>query len=132
MFSNRPTAAANKLADQAAQSADHAIKTTQRAANGALDSLADSVEGLRHDAAPMLNRVSEQAHALAQSGIDAVRDGTHRLRERAQHASDSTTQYIRDEPVKAMLIAAATGATLMALVGLMRHSRHSHHPHDRT
>jgi hypothetical protein len=31
--------------------------------------------------------------------------------------------YIKDEPVKAMLIAAATGAALMALVGLVSRSR---------
>jgi ElaB/YqjD/DUF883 family membrane-anchored ribosome-binding protein len=32
-------------------------------------------------------------------------------------------QYVRAEPVKAVLIAAATGAALMALVGLMSRSR---------
>jgi hypothetical protein len=32
--------------------------------------------------------------------------------------------YIRDEPVKAMLIAAATGAALMALINLVSRSRH--------
>jgi len=112
----------NRLVDQAALSADNAIKSTQRVANEALDSLAGGVEGLRHQAAPALNRVGEQASTLAHRGVDAVREGSQQLRDRALRASDSTVAYIKDEPVKSMLIAAATGAALMALVSLMGRS----------
>ena len=113
----------NRLADQAAQSADNAIKATQRVANEALDGLAGTVQDMRQQATPLLNRASEQAGALAQRGADALRDGTQQLRDKALRASDSTVSYIKDEPVKAMLIAAATGAALMALVNLMSGSR---------
>lgn len=41
---------------------------------------------------------------------------------KTQHAADSTTHYIREEPIKSVLIAAATGAVLMALVGLVSRS----------
>jgi hypothetical protein len=44
------------------------------------------------------------------------------LRDKALRASDNTVGYIKDEPVKAMLIAAATGAALMALVSLITRS----------
>jgi ElaB/YqjD/DUF883 family membrane-anchored ribosome-binding protein len=58
--------------------------------------------------------------------VAAVKESTQQLREKAVQASDTTVSYIRDEPIKAMLIAAATGAALMALVGLLgRSSRHS-------
>ena len=36
------------------------------------------------------------------------------LREQAHRASDGTRGYIRDEPLKSMLFAAATGAAIMA------------------
>ncbi len=114
----------NGLADQAAESADHAIKATQRVANDSLNRLAGTVQDLRHQAAPLLNRVSAQAGDLAQRGVDAVRDTSQQLRDRALRASDGTVNYVRDEPVKAMLIAAATGAALMALIGLMSRKRH--------
>ena len=114
----------NRLTDLAAQSADNAIKATQRVANQTLDGLADSVQDLRQQAAPLLNRGAEQAGALAQRSVDALRDGTQQLRDKALRASDSTVNYVREEPVKAMLIAAATGAALMALVNLMSGSRH--------
>jgi ElaB/YqjD/DUF883 family membrane-anchored ribosome-binding protein len=113
----------NGLADQAADSADHAIKSTQRVANATLDRMAGTVQDLRHQAAPLLNRVSAQASELAQRGVDAVRDTSQQLRDKAVRASDGTVNYIRDEPVKAMLIAAATGAALMALIGLMSRKR---------
>jgi ElaB/YqjD/DUF883 family membrane-anchored ribosome-binding protein len=122
MFSRKVTEASNGLADQAAASADHAIKSTQRVANEALDGLAGSVQDLRHQAAPLLNRVSEQASAMAHRGVDAVRDSSAQLREKALHASDTTVSYIKDEPIKAMLIAAATGAALMAMLSLMTRS----------
>ena len=90
MFDNKALEQASNLADQVAQSADHAIKTSQHVANDA---------------------------------IDAVRDTSRQLRNTAQHASDSTVRYIRNDPIKAILIAAATGAALMALVSLASHSR---------
>ena len=113
----------NKLADFAAHSADQAIKSTQRKANEALDGLADGVQDLHTQAAPLLSRATEQASALAQRGVDAVRDSSQQLRDKALQASDSTVSYIKDEPVKAMLIAAATGAALMAMLSLLTRSR---------
>ncbi len=119
----KPFEPSNNLADQAAQSAQQAIQSTQRAGNAALDGLATSVQDLRAQAAPMLERAQEQASALAQRSVDAVRDSTRQLREQAQHASEVTTDYVRHEPIKAMLIAAACGAALMALVSLLSRSR---------
>ena len=94
MFTKNTLEQSSSLVDQAAQSADHAIKSTQRVANDALDSLADS-----------------------------VRETSQQLRDKAQHASATTVNYVKHEPVKAILIAAATGAALMALVSLISHSR---------
>jgi ElaB/YqjD/DUF883 family membrane-anchored ribosome-binding protein len=61
----------------------------------------------------------EQASAMAHRGMDSVRDTSQQLRIGARHASDTTVNYLKDEPVKAVLIAAATGAVLMALVSLL-------------
>jgi len=111
------------LADHAADSATSAIRSTQNVANQAFDRLSDKVEDARSHAAPMLNRLTTQAEMAARRGADVVRDTSTQLREKALQASDTTVGYIRNEPVKAMLIAAATGAALMALVGLLSRSR---------
>lgn len=106
------TETTSRIADNAAQTADNAIKATQRATNGALDGLSNTV-----------HRAAEQASALAQRSLDSAREGSQKIRARVQDASDSTVGYIKEEPFKAVLIAAATGAALMALVSLVSRSR---------
>jgi len=113
-----------RAGDSAADAAEQALASTRRVANEMLDSVGDSIEGVRQQAMPMLNRASDQAIAMAQQGVDAVRDTSRHWREQAQHASDRTVTYIREEPVKAMLIAATAGALLAALAGLVRRARH--------
>jgi ElaB/YqjD/DUF883 family membrane-anchored ribosome-binding protein len=111
------------LIEQASRSVDQAIRATQQAANGAVDSVADSLQDLRRQSTPMLERASEQVSAMAHRGVDSVRENSHQVRVKAEHASDTTVNYIRQEPVKAVLIAAATGAALMALMNLVARSR---------
>ena len=113
----------NALVDHAAEKADAAIRSTQRVTNNALDGLSAGVQDARSHVSPILNRASEQAAALAQRGIDAVRTSSQQVREKAVQATDATAGYIRNDPIKAVLIAAATGAALMALVGLLSRSR---------
>lgn len=110
---------ASNIADQAADSASSAIRSTQNVANAAFDRLNDKVDSVREHAAPMIDRLSSQAEAAARRSADALRETSAQLRDKAMRAQDNTVGYIRDEPVKAMLIAAATGAVLMALIGLM-------------
>ena len=123
MITHKTLEQSNGLVDQVAQTADNAIRSTQHLANSALDSLAGSVQDVRHEAAPLLNRAGEQASALAQRGVNAVRERSQKLRDSAVQAKDGAVLYIKDEPLKSMLIAAAAGAALMALVGLLSRSR---------
>lgn len=123
MLTPKQTEKATHLADLAEQTAENAIQATQRVANEALDSLADGVQEVRHQTTPLLNRAAEQASALAQRGMDSLRDASQRLHDKAESASDSVVTCIRKEPVKAMLIAGATGAALMALSSLISRSR---------
>ena len=126
MITNKPFEQSNSSAEQASHTADDAIRSSQRVANEAINSLADSAQDLRNEVTPLINRASDQASALARRGVNAVRDSTQHLRDTAQRATDGTVMYIKDEPLKSMLIAAATGAALMALVGMLSRSRHHH------
>lgn len=123
MITGKSLDQANSVSDAVAQSADNAIKSTQRVANEALDTLSGTVQDMRHQAGPLINRATEEAGAIARQGVDTVRESAKQLRLKAQRASETTVNYIKHEPVKAMLIAAATGAALMALISLMSHSR---------
>jgi ElaB/YqjD/DUF883 family membrane-anchored ribosome-binding protein len=116
-------AAASNAADQAVETADNAIRSTTRFADDSLETLSNRVQDARDQAAPVLSRVAERAEALTRRGVSAVRETSDQVRERALRASDATVGYIKDEPVKSILIAAAAGAALMALVGLISRSR---------
>lgn len=117
-----PAKSANDVADQAAKSADSAIRSTQRMANESLDQLSDKIHELRDTAVPAINRLASEAETLARRGLDTMRERSAQIRDRAVRVSDNTVGYIKDEPVKSMLIAAATGAALMALVSLLSRS----------
>ena len=117
------TETAAALTEPIAAKTGNAIRSTQAVAHDAIDRLADTADGARQRVMPALNRLSGQAEAAARRSAAAVRETSAQIRERAAHASDATVGYIKEEPVKAMLIAAATGAALMALVSLVSRSR---------
>jgi len=123
MFANQTPEIQNKLVDQATASADQAIRSTQRVANDALSGLAGTAQNLREHAAPMVDRVAERASALAHQGVDTVRERSHQLSESAHRVADGTRHYVQDQPVKSLLIAAATGAALMGLLAFLAGSR---------
>lgn len=124
MITKNPSEPVISLSAQAAQSVDHAIRSTQRAANGAMDSVAQAAQEIREDAVtPLLNRAADRAGALANRSVYAVREGSRQARARARQASASTVAYVRDEPVKSMLLAAASGAALLAVINLLTRSR---------
>lgn len=114
----------NKSLEQADKLADQAIQSTERASNEALESLVDSVEEAREQAEPLLHRASEQVSAMAHRGLHSVRDTSQQLRDQALRVSDNTVSYVRVEPVKSILMAAATGAALMALFTLLTRAGH--------
>ena len=74
-------------------------------------------------AGPLMESANEQATEMAQRVVEAVRESSQQLQDRAARVSDNTVKYIRNEPVKSLLIAAATGAVLMALANLMWRAR---------
>jgi len=108
------------LADTASESIEHAVQSTQRVADQTLDKLSSTVRDIRQQASPLLERAGEHASALAQRGMDVVRDRSLQVRDRALRATDGTVNYIKDEPLKAVLIAAAAGAIVVTLLGMLR------------
>ena len=107
------------IVDSAANTADQVIRSSQRVANQTLDQLSSGVDTVRAQAAPVLNRLATDAEQFTRRSVDKVREGSQQLRGQALRATDTTLGYIKEEPVKAVLIAAAIGAVLMALVTLV-------------
>jgi ElaB/YqjD/DUF883 family membrane-anchored ribosome-binding protein len=114
----------SQFVEGAASGATSAVEDIDRAEETHRQ-LGEEAHQLADRTRPIIDRLVKNAESLARRGIEGARDSSQQLRERAARATDSTVSYIKDEPVKSMLIAAATGAALMALIGLLNRTRRS-------
>lgn len=110
-------AAVENFADRAAAKADGAIASTHQATQHALESLHEGVDTLRQAAPALVNRTALQVEALTRRTLQRAHDASQLAKERVGRAGDRSIDYIRAEPVKSVLIAAATGAALLAVAG---------------
>lgn len=124
--SHTPVSATSVPQAPVAQALNSAEKSVQHATQAATDHVNQSLHTLVHEVSPALSRMAEQVAHLSRQGVNAVQSGGHKLSDSVHHASDSTVGYIRNEPVKAVLIAAALGATLVTVFNLLSRP-HGHH-----
>lgn len=80
-------------------------------------------DGIAPDFQPLMNHAAEKADAYLQHGLEAVRHSTDQLLTQAHNASDMTVNFIKREPVKSVLWAAASGAVIMTLITLLSRSK---------
>lgn len=111
--------AANKAAD----TVKDGIGAAQKTANQALDKMSNKADEARSQVAPAMDKVSDQAQKLVQQGSEALHGTTQMVKDKAGQASDLAVDYTKGEPMKALLIAAATGALLMGFVTMLARSR---------
>lgn len=107
----------------AANKIQEGIQSAQQATSKALDKTSDKVDEAKNTVTPFLDKASDQAQKLLQQGREKFNDASQIVREKAVQASDTAVGYARDEPMTALLIAAATGALLMGLISMMARSR---------
>ena len=87
------------------------------------NNLANKGQALADKAAPFASRVAGQAQALGKQGVDKANDIAQQARKTASQATDSILSYTQENPVKALLIAAASGALLIAFLKAVTPSR---------
>lgn len=115
----RSRSRAESLADHAADKSNEAIEAARRAADSALDTLHDKVDAL-HDLLPgVFGRAAARVDDLTRRGMDRARQTGMDVRDRVGHGRDVTVAYVKDEPVKSILIAAAAGAALVMVAGML-------------
>lgn len=84
---------ADKVIEQAGPKIDHAVKRGSEIAHKAVDKVAGGAE----------------------RGVSWVRESGERVRTQASVARDRTAGYVREDPIKSVLMAAAAGALLYAI-----------------
>jgi ElaB/YqjD/DUF883 family membrane-anchored ribosome-binding protein len=108
-----------ELADKATNTVQAGIQDAKRSVNRAADQLSSKADQLRSETKPLIRKAAQQTNAIAQS----VGDATQRIRTAASQASESVTEYAKENPVKAILIAAASGAVVATLLHTISRSR---------
>ena len=97
-----------------------ALNAAQRDAHAAIDSAVDGFASAYTEAQPLLARIGRQARGYAHDGMDVMRQAAGDVRDRSLRAVDTTRGYVREEPLKSLLLAAAVGAVVIGLVELVR------------
>lgn len=118
--------ATSDLAERVAHTTDDALVGAQRVAANAAQSVQSGIDTLRERVPGAMSRAAAQAEELTRRGLDRARQAGDELRHRAADLGDATKHRIQDEPVKAVLIAAAVGAAATLLVQWLARPRHPH------
>lgn len=100
--------------------ADDKLYGTRHVANDATSPMQSGLDAL-HAALPeqvsvLAADISAQAQTLTDKGVEMVRQASDALRQRAKEVGDQTAGFVRNEPVKAVVMAAAAGAVTAVLV----------------
>ena len=109
----------NKHLDAAAKAVVQAGSELQAAASDGANRMTDA-------AVKEATRISDLARDWMQRYARTAMDAAGTVRDQALVANERTQRYVRDEPVKAVLIAAATGAVVTGLLMMATRS-----PRDR-
>jgi ElaB/YqjD/DUF883 family membrane-anchored ribosome-binding protein len=91
----------------------------QRAVDQTLERMAEGAADLRDRFDPMAERLGERAADMGRQGADWMSGNGERMRASMARTSDRTVRYVRDQPMRSMLLATAAGAALFALARLM-------------
>ena len=111
--------AVNRLAKQGQSVADNAADKVQ----AGLRDAGGKVEDIRSEVTPGIRNAASQAQTMAKQGLDAVSEAAGRARDMASSTSQSIVNYTKENPVKALMIAAASGALLLTLSKVIKASR---------
>lgn len=114
---------ASDLTDRAANKAEQALQSGKRMGSDVAQAVQSGIDSVREGVPSAISRATAQAEDLTRRGIERARQATATVREQATRVSDQTVGYIKDEPVKAVLVAAAAGAVTALLIGWLSRSR---------
>jgi len=109
------------LADSAADKVQSGIRHAQRASGDVGDNLSNQVEDLRSEAGPSIGKAYNQVQSF--DVAQRAREVAQRTRDGLSDASDAIVSYTKENPAKALAIAAVAGALLYGLVKMVQTAR---------
>ncbi|MBZ8140921.1 hypothetical protein CLD22_13545 [Rubrivivax gelatinosus] len=111
------TSRAHAAIDELSARTDAAWADGRRFVDQARQSLHDGLDETRERAPELLGRAKATVEDFARRRWDGAREVGIDMRHRVDAAGERTAGYIKDEPLKSVLVAAAAGAVVALLIG---------------
>lgn len=105
--------------DMAAATAREAVRSTESAAAQATGRLSDELDDARSSLAATGSTIGHAANWAMGKAKDTLQSAAEQVRGRSTRA---VATYTREDPIRAILIAAGAGAVLMGLIAMMARS----------
>ena len=103
---------------------DNLRKTSEAILNSAEQAVgstaAQAGEALHNRIDPMVDLMAVTAQKLAKQSMDMASDAKEYAQHAINRASKASTQYVSEQPVRSVLMAAAVGAAVAVLITSMR------------
>ncbi|MDM0043715.1 hypothetical protein QTH91_04400 [Variovorax dokdonensis] len=109
---------AAELADELRSTANDAVESSRSYAQNAVNAAGEKVRDLRRDAEPAMEQLAARVQQAVQRGLESASRTSARAQKQFETAADRTGQYIADQPVRSILLAALAGAAVTALLVL--------------
>lgn len=116
--SNTPARAAD-LAQRTSDKTEQAVSATKQAVSDTAAAVNSGLDRFQESSQSVLSSAATQADELARKGVEHARRANSAIRATALETGDRTVAYIRDQPIKSVLFAAAAGALIT--MALSRH-----------
>ena len=135
-FGNTPSAVdtlqdeISKRGNQLVNGIEDGIDTAHDAAQSALSNASGKLENFQNGVKPAIERLASRGAEMAQTGLDATREAGTRAKATASRYASACENYVTEQPMKSVAIAAAAGATLAALLILARSRSNSRNQYN--
>ena len=120
--SSGTTSNMRQASDDLLHSAGKAVDATRDYAN---ETFSQAENKVRDKVDPMVNMLAARAQKLAQQSMDMASEAKERAQQSLNRAAGMTTQYVSEQPLRSVLIAAAVGAAVALLISSTRHRNHN-------
>ena len=116
---------------QVANGVENAVDSARDVAQDALSNVSHKIDSIHDQAKPAVDRMVARGKDLADSAIAGTREAGERAKKAVSGYASSCENYITEQPMKSVAIAAAAGATIAALLLLSRNRANQHARYDR-
>jgi len=113
----------SKRGAQAANGFENAVDSAADAAQSALSNVATKIDHLEGQAKPAFDRMVARGEALASDALASTRDASERGKQAVARYATACENYVAEQPMKSVAIAAAAGAALAAALLILSRNR---------